>query len=109
MGHGCKWSKANEKFGRWSLEYDLWCKMECFGADIGKSMSESETDRHKPGPRNLLELLPDTFTVKEAMDVRRMEGIGGGERETRHMLATWKSRKYVSQITDDSYKKVTRD
>ena len=106
VAHGCKWSKAIEEFVRWSLEYDLWCKMEFFGADIGKNMSESETDRHKPGPRNLLELLPDTFTVKEAMDVRRMEGIGGGERETRHMLATWKSRKYVSQITDDSYKKV---
>jgi len=109
VAHGCKWSKAIEEFVRWSLEYDLWCKMEFFGADIEESMSEGNACRRKRGPQNLLELLPDTFTVKEALDVRRMEGIGGGEKETRHMLATWKSRKYVSQITDNSYKKVTSD
>ncbi len=105
VAHGCKWSKAIEEFVRWSLEYDLWCKMEFFGADIEESMNEGEATRRKPGPRNLLELLPDTFTLKEALDVRRMAGIGGGEKETRHMLAMWKSRKYVSQITDNSYKK----
>ena len=106
VAHGCKWSKAIEEFVRWSLEYDLWCKMEFFGADIEESMSEGEAARRKPGPRNLLEMLPDTFTLKEALDVRRMAGIGGGEREARHMLAVWKSRKYVLQITDNSYQKV---
>ncbi len=109
VAHGCKWSKAIEEFVRWSLEYDLWCKMEFFGADIEESMSEGEAARRKPGPRNLLEMLPDTFTQKEALDVRRMAGIGGGEKEARNMLAVWKSRKYVLQITDNSYQKVTRD
>ena len=80
--------------------------MEFFGADIEESMNEGEATRRKPGPRNLLELLPDTFTLKEALDVRRMAGIGGGEKETRNMLHQWKSRKYVLQMTDDSYKKV---
>ena len=106
VAHGCKWSKAIEEFVRWSLEYDLWCKMEFFGADIEESMSEGEAARRKPGPRNLLEMLPDTFTLKEALDVRRMAGIGGGEKEARNMLAVWKSRKYVLQITDNSYQKV---
>ena len=106
VAHGCKWSKAIEEFVRWSLEYDLWCKMEFFGADIEESMSEGEAARRKPGPRNLLEMLPDTFTLKEALDVRRMAGIGGGEREARNMLAVWKTRKYVLQITDNSYQKV---
>ena len=105
VAHGCKWSKAIEEFVRWSLEYDLWCKMEFFGADIEESMNEGEVTRRKPGPRNLLELLPDTFTLKEALDVRRMAGIGGGEKETLNMLRQWKSRKYVLQMTDDSYKK----
>ena len=40
--------------------------------------------------------------LKEALDVRRMAGIGGGERGARNMLAVWKSRKYVLQITDNS-------
>ena len=106
VAHGCKWSKAIEEFVRWSLEYDLWCKMEFFGADIEESMSEGEAARRKPGPRNLLEMLPDTFTLKEALDVRRMAGIGGGEREARNMLSQWKSRKYVLQMTDNSYQKV---
>jgi len=35
-----------------------------------------------------------------------MAGIGGGEREARNMLAVWKTRKYVLQITDNSYQKV---
>ncbi|MBQ8866203.1 MAG: hypothetical protein IJ013_00575, partial [Bacteroidaceae bacterium] len=106
VAHGCQWSQEIEDFIRWSLHYDLWCKMEFFGADIEDSMSESEASRRKRGPRNLLELLPDTFTVKEAMDVRRMAGISGGERDTRNMLAVWKSRKHVLQITDNSYQKV---
>ena len=106
VAHGCQWSQEIEDFIRWSLHYDLWCKMEFFGSAIEESMSEGGSTRRKPGPRNLLELLPDTFTVNEAMDVRRSEGITGGERETRHMLAMWKMRKYVSQITDNSYMKV---
>ena len=106
VAHGCKWSKAIEEFVRWSLEYDLWCKMEFFGSDIEDSMSEGNACRRKPGPQNLLELLPDTFTVKEVIGVRRMAGIGGGEKETRNMLRQWKSRKYVLQMTDDSYQKV---
>ena len=102
VAHGNKWDKTMEDFVRWSLRYDLWCKMEFFGADIERAMTGTEK-RSTPGPRNLLDLLPDVFSVREAENVRRqMEMSSHG---TRNMLDQWKHRGYILQLTADSYQK----
>ena len=104
VANGCKWEKAIDDFIRWSLEYDLWCKMEFFGEDIAKANMETET-RTKPGPRNLLELLPDVFTIADARRVRQQQGMGNENRKCEKMIHQWVFRKYVLQITDYSFKK----
>ena len=104
VANGCKWEKAIDDFIRWSLEYDLWCKMEFFGEDIAKANMETET-RTKPGPRNLLELLPDVFTIADARRVRQQQGLSNERGKCENMISTWKNRRYVVQMTDDSYKK----
>ncbi len=100
-----RWSKEIEDFVRWSLKYDLWCKMQFFGAAIEAANQESE---HTPkrGPRNLLELLPDEFTAHDADIIRQANGMD--TRGTRNMLSQWVHRGYLLQMTDDSFVKVKK-
>ena len=102
VAHGYRWDKTIEDFVRWSLRYDLWCKMEFFGEDIEKTMMGTDK-RSTPGPRNLLDLLPDEFTTREAENLRQQRDMT--LQGTRNMLDQWKHRGYILQMTDDSYKK----
>ena len=61
VASGGKWDKTVENFIRWSLQYDLWCKMRFFGREIEMADSAINIYRRN-GPQNILELLPDVFT-----------------------------------------------
>ena len=93
-----------EEAQRWSLEYDLWCKMEFFGEAIGQAMTLPPAQSNKPGPRNLLELLPDEFTRTDAERARQSEGLDA--KGTSHMLSQWKSRGYISIVSNLNYRKL---
>ena len=103
VANGCRWDKTFEDFIRWSLQYDLACKMEFFGADI-ENAHVAEGQRSTKGPRNLLELLPDDFTYQEAVQVRQQAGRDGGG--TQAMLNQWVHRKYIERMTNDNYSKL---
>ena len=103
VANGQVWEKSIEDFIRWSLEYDLWCKMSFFGADIEAANSDEERVGAR-GPRNLLELLPDTFTIEDAKRVRRQQGMKTDQ--TGKMVSQWKTRGYILQLTVDSFKKL---
>ena len=105
VANGEKWDKSIEDFVRWSFQYDMWCKMEFFGDAIWNAMNESMAGSvRKTGPRNLLELLPDEFTVQDAVRIRQAEGMDAGGAKA--MLRQWAHRRYVTVVTDDSYKKL---
>ena len=105
VANGQKWEKPMEDFIRWSLKYDLFCKMQFFGADIDKANSGDDARIGQRGPRNLLELLPDEFTLDDAKRVRQQQGLSNDGKKCRKMIAQWVFRKYVLQITDYSFKK----
>ena len=104
VANGCQWEKQIEDFIRWSLQYDLWCKMQFFGADI-EAANRGDARIGTRGPRNLLELLPDEFTMVDAMRIRSQQGMNAGERETSHMIRTWRLRGYCAQSTEHSFVK----
>ena len=105
VANGCQWDKTFEDFIRWSLQYDLACKMEFFGADIEEANQQGMVrDRQVPGRRNLLELLPDQFTFQDAVRVRQREGLDA--QGTSNMLRQWKYRCYVTNVTNDNYQKL---
>ena len=105
VANGCQWDKTFEDFIRWSLQYDLACKMEFFGADIEEANQQGMVrDRQLPGRRNLLELLPDEFTFQDAVRVRQREGLDA--QGTSAMLRQWKHRRYVTIVTNDNYQKL---
>ena len=105
VANGCRWDKTFEDFIRWSLRYDLACKMEFFGAEIEEANQQGMVrDRQLPGRRNLLELLPDQFTFQDAVRVRQREGLDA--QGTSAMLRQWKHRRYVTIVTNDNYQKL---
>ena len=102
VANGCRWDKTFEEFVRWSLKYDLACKMEFFGDAIKEAQAAGP---HKQkGPRNLLELLPDNFSYREAVEVRLQAGMD--EKGTQNMLNQWGYRNYIARITNYNYSKL---
>ena len=106
VANGQKWETSIEDFIRWSLNYDLWCKMQFFAADIEKAVNGESDRTGTHGPRNLLELLPDNFTVHDAIRVRQQQGLD--KAKVGNMISTWKKRSYVVQMADGSYQKSDR-
>ena len=105
VANGQKWEKSIEDFIKWSLDYDMYCKMAFFGEDIERACYDGERIGTR-GPRNLLELLPDEFTIEDAKRVRLQQGMKTDN--TRMMISQWKSRGYVLQLTVDSFKKAPK-
>ena len=102
VANGNQWEKNIEDFVRWSLQYDLWCKMQFFGDDIEAANSGNERIGTR-GPRNLLELLPDEFTLDDAKRIRQKNGKSEGK--TIKMIRNWINRNYVIQNSEFSFVK----
>ena len=103
VANGCKWTREIEDFVRWSLQYDMWCKMRFFAEAIEQA---DYIDDSKPrrGPRNLLELLPDEFSLQDAINIRRQQGLDG--KGARKMINQWAHRGYILCGDGDGYSKV---
>ena len=105
VANGRKWEKTIEDFIRWSLNYDLWCKMAFFAAAIEASNNAGERIGTR-GPRSLLELLPDVFTTEDAKRIRKQQGKS--VENTGRMVSQWKTRGYILQLTVDSFQKAPK-
>ena len=92
VANGEVWDDTMEDFIRWSLQYDLWCKMHFFGEAIEEQEYASIKSTNR-GPQNLLDLLPEIFTREEAGMLRQRQGIRTGNLS--HMLSNWKKRGYI--------------
>ncbi len=103
VANGCKWEKSIEDFVRWSLQNDLWCKMNFFGAMIAADADDTcyETKR---GPQNMLVQLDDIFTRDDAVRVRKLNGMP--EHGVDAQLRQYVSRGYVTVVTDNSFRKL---
>ena len=94
VANGMKWEPEMEDFIRWSEQYDLYCKMRFFADAIEKAENEG-VKSSKRGPKNLLQQLPDEFSMQQAMEARLRDGLGAAG--TRHMVNVWVSRGYIKR------------
>ena len=92
VANGEVWDDTMEDFIRWSLRYDLWCKMHFFGEAI-EEQEYAGVKSITRGPQNLLDLLPEVFTREEAGMLRQRQGIRTGSLS--FMLSNWKKRGYI--------------
>ena len=101
VANGMKWEKSIEDFVRWSERYDLWCKLKLFGQMIYDADGEQDkVSRTAPnGPKNLLSLLPNEFTVDDYVKVRRAQGFDNDNaRRIRDAIHQWVHRGYVAKV-----------
>ena len=103
VANGMKWEPEMEAFIRWSEQYDLWCKMKFFGEDIAQAEFDGVKSKSH-GPRNLLQQLPDQFSLQEAQNVRLKNGLDPDG--AANMLRQWVYRGYVLRYSRYSYKKL---
>ena len=94
VANGCKWEPEMDEFIRWSLRYDLYCKMRFFGDAIAKA-EDGGVKSSRRGPANLLQLLPDEFSYQEAMAIRLEYGLA--QKGTRVMINNWVHRGYIER------------
>ena len=92
IAQGMTWSKDIAEFAEWSLKYDLWCKCHFFGEQV-KEEKAKENVKKKRGRQNLLELLPATFSFKDAQEMRQGQGLD--DSGCRQMINSWTFRNYI--------------
>ena len=92
IAQGMTWSKDIAEFAEWSLKYDLWCKCHFFGEQV-KEEKAKENVKKKRGRQNLLELLPATFSFKDAQEMRLAQGLD--DSGCRQMINSWTFRNYI--------------
>ena len=95
-----------DEFIRWSLRYDLYCKMRFFGDAIAKA-EDGGVKSSRRGPANLLQLLPDEFSYQEAMAIRLEYGLG--QKGTRVMINNWVHRGYIERKSFQSASQAQTD
>ena len=106
VANGCKWEPEMDEFIRWSLRYDLYCKMRFFGDAIAKA-EDGGVKSSRRGPANLLQLLPDEFSYQEAMAIRLEYGLG--QKGTRVMINNWVHRGYIERKSFQSASQTKTD
>ena len=95
VANGYRWEPEMDDFIRWSERYDLYCKMRFFGDMIARENSAGEKSS-KRGPENLLQLLPDIFTMPQLDAIRMEHGLNA--KGTRNVIKQWIYRGYIERI-----------
>lgn len=95
------WSEEIVDFAKWSLDYDLWCKMRFFGDKVKEERQKEKVEKTR-GRKNLLELLPDSFSTEDAAVIRKQQCMSENPRQ---MLNLWVFRGYVERDETGRYTK----
>lgn len=93
VANGYKWDKTIADFVRWTEQYNLWCKMLYFGQQLERELREEIDIQRQSGPQNLLNLLPDEFTIEQYRQMRTNQGRRGDNVST---LRVWANRGYIA-------------
>lgn len=95
IANGYQWDRSIVDFCRWSMHYDLWLKLHFFGNEM-RQLTEDNRLPSVSGPQNLLDSVPDRFSVLDLTAVYRAQGRHG---DVMQLLYTWTSRGYIEQDT----------
>ena len=103
IAHDMTWTKEIEDFCVWAFHYDMWCKCHFFGAELSDEKAAEKKIKKRRGRQNMLNLLPECFSLEDAALVREQCGLDAGN--TKGMLALWTHRGYIEQDSTGRYTK----
>ena len=88
-----EWTRPMGELVAWLAHHDLWSKMQLF-ADLLDSDKASLAPTGKCGPRNMLDQLPDTFTITQLEALREtMKKTAEGAKV---QINVWIHRKFIT-------------
>ena len=96
VAQGRQWDQRIEDFVRWSLKYDMWCKMHFFYNAIEEAENTAPRNTQR-GPQNLLQRLPDEFSEADVISARLRNGMD--VKGARHMINVWQNRCYIEAVS----------
>ena len=102
VANGCKWEKSIEDFIRWSLNYDLWCKMEFFGDAITQANRFNGPSNNQP--KSMLQDLPLIFTREDVKTLYIKRGMDTSK--VAQTIRMWKHRNLIIELPDGTYKQL---
>ena len=102
VANGCKWEKSIEDFIRWSLNYDMWCKMEFFGDAITQANRFNGPSNNQP--RSILLDMAPVFTRKEVELLYTKRSMDA--RKVSQAIRSWKHRNLIIEVGKDTYKQL---
>ncbi len=102
IAHGNEWTDEMAEFVRWTLMYDMWCKMHFFGEQAEREIEAENSEACVVSKGNLFDMLPQAFTRDDVIRKRRELGMTGN---ANYCIRTWKCRNKVILKSDGKYYK----
>ena len=101
-----KWSKAIEDYVEWSLKRDIWVKLHYFGKKMEDELNK-EKQLQTYHPKNILDILPNTFSEQQFIQARQQLGLKGSPKE--HLKKLRQRHKIDFDDTIQMYVKVAQE
>lgn len=98
-----KWSPSIENYVEWSLKRDIWVKLHFFGQKMEDEI-DKENKLQTYHPKNILDILPDSFTEEQFIQARQQLSLKGSHKE--HLKKLRQRRKIDFDETTQMYVKI---
>jgi len=106
VANGQKWTTSIGTFMRWSLYYDLWSKLAIFAPKLHETQATVDTTKTRQnGPQNMLDLLPDEFSLLTLQELRLKQGKT--QEGAKDQLYQWGRRGDIEATSDSTFRKKT--
>ena len=89
-----EWTQEIKDYVRWSLRYDLWCKMKIFGQQLDTEIKEEKTSSTMTRSNNVLNMLPERFRLEDVANLVKPDG--SKIKNPQQLIYKWKQRGYVN-------------
>ena len=100
------WSMAFNPLVEWLVYRDLWSKLQIFG-DMLSTDKDTLSDIQRKGPKNMLDNLPNVFTLTQLAALRKENGKS--EEGAKIQVNNWKNRGFVDyDAPSDTYIKTEK-
>lgn len=91
--NGMQWTTNISNVVEWLVYHDMWSKMQIFGDMLGTD-SGGLGSEGKRGPRNMLESLPETFSLEQLEALRTT--CGKSKEGAKNQVFVWTNRGFVT-------------